>query len=331
MKTLGILIGAALVLATTAHDARATGTGGFKTTCPGIADMLQMDFESCQFNARQKTGAERQKHWKWCKFQHKNAADFIRLCHKFSGQCYQGRVNWNFTFYDFLPERPYDPPGIPASFPGSATTAYGGMNCGEAPDGWLPPGEAREAREREEREREAAETPDTAPGTEGREAAEPPAPAVVLEPKCEGAAKGAECWERVSGGRKCRYYNPFYHGLKELTITWSGSCYGGVATGAGTLKGSSFAYTGTFTDGKLGGKWILRFGPFVYEGPYVNGKRHGYWVEKSDISVADGLYVNGEKHGRWVTRYNKPLHGENNCSSTEWDMGKSKYGGAFAC
>ena len=295
MKTLGILIGAALVLATAAHDARATGTGGFDTTCPGIASTLQMDFKSCQYNASQKTGAERQKHWKWCKFQHKNAANFIRLCHKFSGRCYRGRVHWSFTFYDFLPERPYDPPGIPASFPGSATTAYGGMNCGSAPDGWLPPGEAREAREREAREarereerearereeREAREREERE--AREREAAEPPAPAVVLEPKCEGMPTSqypgniVQCWKQVSG-KRCRLWDDLYN--HDQQVTWSGACAGGVAVGEGTTV----------------------------------------WTSNRVRSEMTGTYVNGKRHGRWVAR-EKSIHVAS-CSVSEYSMGK---------
>jgi len=281
MKTLGILIGAALGLIAWTALGNVWALGGFNNSCREVGEMLQMDLESCRYNARQKTGAERQKHWNWCKRQHNEAGKFVRSCDEFSSQCYQGRVNWGFTVYGFLPSKPNDPQGIVGAFPGGAP----GLRCPPAPDGSLPPEEEREAREREAREREEREA------------------AVVFDPKCEGMATGSTCWRRVSGGRECWLLD----GSGQQTVTWSGSCFGGVAIGRGTLTVTGGKYpgehVGAFVNGKHHGRWVMRWASgFVQEGPFVNGKAHGRWVRRKP----DGRCLTREMSAGEQTRGFKP-------------------------
>ena len=51
---------------------------------------------------------------------------------------------------------------------------------------------------------------------------------------CEGKRKGSECWMELTNQPKCYIWNPHLHLSK--TVTWTGTCAGGLAQGAGTLK-----------------------------------------------------------------------------------------------
>ena len=101
---------------------------------------------------------------------------------------------------------------------------------------------------------------------------------------------------------------------REETVTWTGGCSGGLATGAGTLEwrgrdadgeASSETSTGQLQNGRFHGHWTLRASDgTVVEGSYADGKRHGRWVER--LPAGDvwegGPYVDRKMHGRWVQR-----------------------------
>lgn len=125
---------------------------------------------------------------------------------------------------------------------------------------------------------------------------------ISLKPKCAGAPKGTPRWKDVANKPGCRVWVNCY--VPEQTVTWSGTCSGGVVDGQGTLKSSEDEATGTLSNGKPHGRWVLRFvSGQVEEGPFVNGKRHGRWVVRSAKgTVGEGLFVDGEMHGRWVYR-----------------------------
>ena len=133
------------------------------------------------------------------------------------------------------------------------------------------------------------------------------APAVALKPECAGAAKGTPCWKDVAHEPGCRVWDDHY--VPRQTVTWSGTCSGGVADGQGYLKWSSggketHTGTGTLSNGKMHGRWVVRYAEGeVHEGAYVDGKRHGRWVARdADGDVGEMPYVDGKLHGRGVLR-----------------------------
>ena len=135
-------------------------------------------------------------------------------------------------------------------------------------------------------------------------------PTVELQPMCEGAGKGAQCWKKVAnkGSKPGCYVWEDYH-YPAQTVTWSGSCTGSIATGYGTevwtMNGESNEQTGTYVDGKKHGQWAIHFATGAnYKGPYETGKKHGQWVERyANRTVAEGTYVNGERNGPWEFQY----------------------------
>ena len=129
----------------------------------------------------------------------------------------------------------------------------------------------------------------------------------ALDPKCAGLEKGAKCWKETANQRGCHVWRTYF--LADRTLTWSGACPGGVASGQGTLvvteDGKSWEGTGALARGKRHGQWVVRFpSGTVGEGPYVEGKRHGQWVFRhANTGDDEGPYVDGKRHGRWVIRY----------------------------
>ena len=80
------------------------------------------------------------------------------------------------------------------------------------------------------------------------------------------------------------------HYYADQTVTWTGGCSGGLASGTGTLKwirgSEANEHSGLLQDGKHTGDWVLlRWADGrVQEGPYVDGNKHGRWV----LRFADG-------------------------------------------
>ena len=151
------------------------------------------------------------------------------------------------------------------------------------------------------------------------------------------------CWMEVSNQPKCYIWKSrdlsslTKLDLTKLTLSWSGSCNHGKASGKGTLKlsyeWSGSRYTspekGEFRNGKKHGHWVEEGnheGPYVdgkkhgnwvednHKGPYVHGKKHGHWVERDSVGDMhyEGSYVDGKKHGDWVERHRiGSTHNEN--------------------
>ena len=133
------------------------------------------------------------------------------------------------------------------------------------------------------------------------------APGAVLEPKCSGAAEGAECWMELANMPGC--YVSVVGGYPNATITWSGGCSGAIAEGRGTAvwtnDGESNEWAGTLVAGLQQGHWTVRYANGgTQEGPYVDGERHGHWVPRyPDGGISEGPYEDGERHGHWVLRF----------------------------
>ena len=126
------------------------------------------------------------------------------------------------------------------------------------------------------------------------------------EPSCEGQEAETACWMEPENHPGC--YSWFPGPVPGWTVTWSGGCAGGLASGTGTLKyvrdGKEGKFSGLLRDGKRHGDWVERqpHGT-VREGPYVDGKKHGRWVLRlANGTVEEGPVVEGKRHGRWVIR-----------------------------
>ena len=118
------------------------------------------------------------------------------------------------------------------------------------------------------------------------------------------------CWHEIGNIPGCYLWNPQFN--EKETVTWSGSCVDGKASGTGHVTWRYKVYgqskTGTgegpYVDGRKHGHWVWRYANgIVDEGPYVDGRKHGHWVERpADGTVAEGPYMDGKEHGHWVAR-----------------------------
>ena len=151
-----------------------------------------------------------------------------------------------------------------------------------------------EARAEAERQRQAQEAEARAEAERQRQA-------------CEGRSEGAECWRELTDRPGCYVFDHYFE--PSESVTWTGECSNGFASGMGTESwvgggyGESVA-TGRLQDGKRYGHWVERIADgSVFEGPYVNDRRHGRGVIRlASGNVWEGPYVDGKMHGRWVGR-----------------------------
>ena len=99
----------------------------------------------------------------------------------------------------------------------------------------------------------------------------------------------------------CKVWNP--NPKPGETVTWSGGCIDGQASGSGRLvwRGSygQDTYVGQYQGGKRHGRGIFKwFSGARYEGEWRNGRRNGRGTEAwSDGSRYVGDYKNGKPHG----------------------------------
>ena len=127
-------------------------------------------------------------------------------------------------------------------------------------------------------------------------------PGVESEAPCAGSLQVSECWLKLDNKTECSVWQeePLAIGA---TITWSGECEDGRATGEGTLtiawpnhwhRGSESVHEGEMSDGRRTGHWVLRH-PFLTEqGEYREGRRIGTW----EISGPNGWSITE----RYMTR-----------------------------
>ena len=156
-------------------------------------------------------------------------------------------------------------------------------------------------------------------------------PAQPFRPElaCEGQAEGAECWKELASHPACYVWDDYYYA--DQTVTWTGGCSGGLASGTGMLRwvwgGEGHEYSGLlqngkheghtverdadgvvregpYVDGKRNGHWVIRFEDGqVEEGPVLDGKRNGHWLARhADGDVSEGPFVDGKQHGDWILR-----------------------------
>ena len=96
------------------------------------------------------------------------------------------------------------------------------------------------------------------------------------------------CWMELANQPGCWRWNP--HPQPEETVTWSGGCTDGKASGKGEevwrfRKDGEWKTSGGRGELRGGktfvGHWIGRYtNGEVWEGPYRNDKRHGLWVRR---------------------------------------------------
>ena len=116
-------------------------------------------------------------------------------------------------------------------------------------------------------------------------------------------AQGTEAWIADSNG--CKVWNPSPR--PNESITWSGACVQGLATGQGTvqwnLSGRPAATgTGTFREGKLHGQGVtVAMNGDRYEGAFSNGRREGRGLLTSTSGGRyEGEFVEGKFSGSGV-------------------------------
>lgn len=135
----------------------------------------------------------------------------------------------------------------------------------------------------------------------------------------------------VTENQPCQVYNPHDRSLNPITVTWSGECADGRATGEGQLvwriNDLAHSYTGRMRDGRRHGRGAYAWANGNrYEGQWRAGRRHGRGIMTWNSGAryegqwrhdrlaghgvyfgADGSYYEGElddneKHGEglWI-------------------------------
>ena len=132
---------------------------------------------------------------------------------------------------------------------------------------------------------------------------------VALKPLCTGET-GMPCWQETANQPGCHIWNS--EPAAEKTVTWSGRCVDGKASGKGEIvwrfrKDGQWKTTGGEGEIREGrfyhGHWVMRFHDgAVSEGPYVEDRRHGHWIWRLPDGTIEGPYVDGEFHGLWVAQ-----------------------------
>ena len=121
------------------------------------------------------------------------------------------------------------------------------------------------------------------------------------QPLCTGQT-GSGCWMEYTNRRGCYTWNP--NPQTEETVTWSGGCVDGRASGRGKRvwrsrqQGAwkSSSQEGEMRAGIEHGHWILRFASGkTWEGSYVDGKLQGLWVSHGAGEPAQQCRENGKK------------------------------------
>ena len=125
------------------------------------------------------------------------------------------------------------------------------------------------------------------------------------ESACTGKERGEGegCWMELANQPGCWRWNPYPQ--PGETVTWSGGCTDGKASGKGEEtwrfrkdgEWKTSGGRGELRGGKTHvGHWIGRSSSGeVWEGPYVDGKRHGLWVRRGSDGRDWSCWSNGER------------------------------------
>ena len=124
---------------------------------------------------------------------------------------------------------------------------------------------------------------------------------VSLHPDAGGEGLFEPNWI-VADNQPCQVHNPFP--VPGETITWSGGCVNGKASGKGRLfwrnKHGTGSQEGEYREGKRHGRGVAIWsGGGRYEGDYRDDKRHGHGtLALADGSRYEGQWRNNKYHGR---------------------------------
>ena len=120
-------------------------------------------------------------------------------------------------------------------------------------------------------------------------------------PLCTGE-EDTPCWMETSNQPGCYVWNP--NPAPEETVTWTGSCVDGKASGRGKLvwrfRRDGVSKTsegeGEMREDNLVGHWVYRTSDGeVWEGPFVDGKRHGRFVKRGTKGEQWNCWSRGER------------------------------------
>ncbi len=126
---------------------------------------------------------------------------------------------------------------------------------------------------------------------------------VTLSPLCTGRG-GSPCWLETENQPGCHVWNDSPE--HNRTVTWSGECAGGKASGQGrsVWRGSygTESYEGGRRDGKVHGHGTATWADGTrYEGEWRDGKWHGHGtVTVPDGGRYEGEWRDGKKNGRGI-------------------------------
>ena len=143
--------------------------------------------------------------------------------------------------------------------------------------------------------------------------------ALAPEPLCRGGA-GSPCWIESQNQPGCHVWIRIPDSQPNETITWSGACIDGIASGEGRMvrrySGGKITYAGGLHDGKRHGRGThtLPNGD-RYEGEWRDDKRHGRgtytWPNGNRY---EGGWSNGKMHGFGTFTYSTGSRYEGNWS-----------------
>ena len=171
--------------------------------------------------------------------------------------------------------------------------------------------------------------------------------AAVPEPGCAEVPQGIACWREITGKPGCHVFDNPDHSDREFSwsgppsVTWSGSCSGGIATGEGELIWKGAYRVGSGVEWSLSGTGELRRG--VRHGPWVVRLSYGradgkdsldglaadlaagmvlpLWPWPDGGKIMEGSFEDGRKHGDWFFHYDH--HDGGNCVHREYSHGRN--------
>jgi hypothetical protein len=136
------------------------------------------------------------------------------------------------------------------------------------------------------------------------------------------AAKSATDTEKTSAAEGSTPYGQWMHDAisgcaiwttrphPNETVSWSGSCAGGIAVGGGTVAFTqdgkmTITLTGQMEDGKLNGHTVAMYANGdSFEGEYKDGKAEGHGIKKLATGESyEGEWKDGKQEGHGVVTY----------------------------
>ena len=165
---------------------------------------------------------------------------------------------------------------------------------------------ARRRAEEAERKRRAEEEAHKRAAEEAERERAAEEAALTPEPLCRVGAR-TPCWIEIENQPGCHVWN--LDPQPNKTITWSGACVDGIASGEGRMvwrdSGGTITYAGGIHDGKYDGRGTQTLSNGDrYEGGWSDGKRHGRGTYTwPDGHRYEGGWSDGKMHGLGTFTY----------------------------